>query len=135
MTGSRGATDSTEGTVSIGGATSVGAISRTGPASLTGEYAFREGPETDFDRPLAALTFFAGTSDYTSALLLYLSSRKSSQYPHPQASSLPQHCYCRVWQSSDDQQKWTLESSHVLFPFHEVDLLRLVPSLSRELVQ
>jgi hypothetical protein len=35
---------------------------------------------------------------------------------------------------SDDKQKWTLESSHVLFPFHEVDLLH-VPYLYLELVQ
>jgi len=54
-------------TSSMRGAVSMGDVSWIGIGS---EHAFREGPETDFDRPLVALTFFAGTSDYTSALLL-----------------------------------------------------------------
>jgi len=62
-----------DGTDSAGGepatvvAASMGEFSWIGTGS---EYAFREGPEADFDRPLVALTFFAGTSDYKSALLL-----------------------------------------------------------------
>jgi hypothetical protein len=37
--------------------------------------------------------------------------------------------------NSDDQQKWTLDSCRVLFLFHELDLLLLVPYLYLDLVQ
>jgi len=43
-----------------------------GRDSSTSGFAFREGPETDFDRPLVDLIFFIDASDYTSALHLWI---------------------------------------------------------------
>jgi hypothetical protein len=81
----------------------------------------------------SSLGFLRRCHRLTISSSLVVASWASSQYPHPQAFALPHRQ--QVWRNSDDQQKWTLETSRVLLLFHEVYLYLLVLYLHLELVQ